>query len=364
MSKIKDPVWKYIIVVTLIIIGLLNLGTIFQGVVSVWNASYTVMMAIGLAYIINILMSHIERALKSLKKGKRVISLLLALLLIVLFLVLLVQLILPSLQNAIEVFTRSVPEAVASMNTFLEDIFKNNPQIAGFFQNIEVPNIEPATIYSWFLGGSKGVSNVLGAVLGIVGNVINWVLILILAIYFLLDKERFFRLYHRLTKLYMKPKHKEILDSCLDTINQTFRSFIGGQFIEACILATLCSVGMLLLRMPYAVMIGIMVGFINIIPMVGAYIGGVVGFLMVLTVSPLQAVIFLVYLVVLQQIESNLIYPKVVGNSVGLPGIYVMISVIVLGSLAGIPGMLLGIPSVASLYKLLRRYITYKEQTA
>ena len=148
------------------------------------------------------------------------------------------------------------------------------------------------------------------------------------------------------------------------SLSKTFHSFIGGQFIEACILATLCSVGMLLLRMPYAVMIGIMVGFINIIPMVGAYIGGVVGFLMVLTVSPVQAVIFLVYLVVLQQIESNLIYPKVVGNSVGLPGIYVMISVIVLGSLAGIPGMLLGIPSVASLYKLLRRYITYKEQTA
>ena len=113
--------------------------------------------------------------------------------------------------------------------------------------------------------------------------------------------------------------------------------------------------------MPYALMIGILVGFINIIPIVGAYVGGAIGVFMVFTVNPMMAIGFLIFLVILQQFESNFIYLRVVGNSVGLPGIYVLASVMVFGTLAGIPGMFLGIPTVASIYKLAKIYIKKKE---
>ena len=122
------------------------------------------------------------------------------------------------------------------------------------------------------------------------------------------------------------------------------------------------SMGMYLLNMPYPLMIGVLVGLINIIPMIGAYIGGAIGMFMVFTVDPMMSLGFLVYLCILQQFESNVIYPRVVGSSVGLPGIYVMMTVVVFGSLAGIPGMFLGIPTVASIYKLAKIHIQNKEK--
>ena len=152
------------------------------------------------------------------------------------------------------------------------------------------------------------------------------------------------------------------LCKCLNIINQTFSAFIGGQCIEATILGTLCTLGMIILRMPYPAMIGTLVGVINIIPMIGAYIGGAIGMFMVFTVSPIMSLWFLLYLCILQQIESNVIYPHVVGNSVGLPGIYVMMTVVIFGSLAGIPGMFLGIPTMASVYKIGVLYLSRKER--
>ena len=166
----------------------------------------------------------------------------------------------------------------------------------------------------------------------------------------------------RLTKLFLSERNCKILNTSLTVIHQSLSSFIGGQCIEAIILGTLCAIGMIVLRLPYALMIGTLVGTINIIPIIGAYVGGAIGVFMVFTVSPSQAIVFLIYLCILQQIESNLIYPRVVGNSVGLPGVYVLGSVMVFGSLAGIPGMFLGIPIVASIYKLTRMYIESQEK--
>ena len=132
--------------------------------------------------------------------------------------------------------------------------------------------------------------------------------------------------------------------------------------MEAAILGSLCALGMTILHMPYPLMIGTLVGVINIIPMIGAYIGGAIGVFMVFTVNPITAIWFLIYLCILQQIESNLIYPRVVGSSVGLPGVYVMMTVIVFGSLAGILGMLFGIPIMASIYRLSKEYVAYAEK--
>jgi predicted PurR-regulated permease PerM len=121
-------------------------------------------------------------------------------------------------------------------------------------------------------------------------------------------------------------------------------------------------IGMFILQMPYALMISIMVGVINMIPMVGAFIGGGIGVFLIFTVSPIKALVFLVFLCIIQQIESNVFFPRIVGNKVGLPGIYVMITIVVGGSLAGVAGMILGVPLVASIYKLAVRYFQKKAQ--
>ena len=137
-------------------------------------------------------------------------------------------------------------------------------------------------------------------------------------------------------------------------INDCFHRYIVGQCTEAVILGVLCMLGMMIIRLPYATMIGALIGFTALIPVAGAYIGAFVGAFMILTVAPVKALIFLVFIVVLQQLEGNLIYPRVVGSSLGLPAIWVLAAVTVGGGVLGVPGMLLGVPLTAAVYRLVR----------
>ena len=140
----------------------------------------------------------------------------------------------------------------------------------------------------------------------------------------------------------------------LNTLNDSFHRFIVGQCTEAVILGGLCMIGMWIFRFPYAVMVGVLIGFSALIPFAGAYIGAGVGAFMILTESPLQALLFLVFIVVLQQLEGNLVYPKVVGSSIGLPGIWVLAAITIGGGLMGVLGMLLAVPLLATVYKLIQ----------
>ena len=161
----------------------------------------------------------------------------------------------------------------------------------------------------------------------------------------------------------MKPAREARLYHVLRTANASFSSFIVGQCTEAVILGVLCILGMLIFRFPYAMMTGTVVGVMALIPIVGAYVGAAVGTFMIFTVDPLQAVFFLIFLIILQQIEGNLIYPKVVGSSIGLPGMWVLAAVLIGGGLGGIAGMLVGVPLAATLYKLLRETVQKREKS-
>ena len=351
----KRNLWIYIFGITIIIIGLIKLDTLISMVSILWNACRVLVFGAMMAFVINLVMAKIEKCLGFMKKGKRATSLLLSLILIFLFVYFLITLVVPSLSEAIGVIVQVLPKYFENAQKFLVDLFENNPQLADSINNLDIDwkNL----IQSGINVLSTGVTNVVTV---IVNSVFNFVLMFIFAIYVLLEKERFVQLYHRLTKLYLSETVKRRMDKCLNIINQTFSAFIGGQCIEATILGTLCTLGMIILRMPYPAMIGTLVGVINIIPMIGAYIGGAIGMFMVFTVSPIMSLWFLLYLCILQQIESNVIYPHVVGNSVGLPGIYVMMTVVIFGSLAGIPGMFLGIPTMASVYKIGVLYLNRK----
>ena len=204
----------------------------------------------------------------------------------------------------------------------------------------------------------NGVGSVLGATVSVVsttvGQVITLFLGLVFSAYLLLSKEKLSSQFQRLMRGYLGEKTTRKILHFVRTLDTSFHSYIVGQCTEALILGSLCILGMLLFRFPYAVMIGTLVGFTALIPIAGAYIGAVVGAFMIFTVSPVKALLFLVFLVVLQQLEGNLIFPRVVGQSIGLPGLWVLAAVTVGGGVAGIPGMLIGVPLTATFYRLIR----------
>lgn len=368
MKTLNNYIIKYIILIACLVLAIIKFDFILDFLLTVLNAFSNIILAAMLAYVINIIMSRIENLLSKVKikwinKYKRVWSLILSLLIIVFVIHSLINLVLPEFFKAIQMLFSALPHYFTQLQNFLKEIFKNLPNLSN---SIGSAQIDWKNVMSNILSfAGSGVTSILDTTFDLVytitGSLFNFLLIAIFAIYLLLDKDRFLRLYHRLSRLYLTEEKQNQLNHALHIIHQSFSSFIGGQCIEAVILSTLCVTGMFILHMPYALMIGILVGFINIIPIVGAYVGGAIGVFMVFTVNPMMAIGFLIFLVILQQFESNFIYPRVVGNSVGLPGIYVLASVMVFGTLAGIPGMFLGIPTVASIYKLAKIYIKKKE---
>jgi Predicted permease len=368
-KQIDKLIFKYILVITGLIILFIKLDTVLAVLTTIIKSFSNIFFAAMLAYVVNIIMSRIEKLLEKTKhptiiKLKRALSLILSLILIFFIFYSLINLVVPEFLKAVSVLTNVLPTYFEQLKDFLTKVFADIPNISNAIENLSIDWQSVISNVLSFAGNGIGsvIDTTFNVVTMVTNSLFNFLLIFIFSIYILVDKERFKRLYYRLTKLYLKESQQKKLNQSLLIIHQSFSSFIGGQCIEATILGSLCALGMMILRMPYALMIGTLVGTINIIPVVGAYIGGAIGVFMVFTVSPKQALVFLIYLCILQQIESQIIYPRVVGNSVGLPGIYVAASVMVFGTLAGIPGMFLGIPIVASVYKLARIYIQNKEK--
>ena len=180
-------------------------------------------------------------------------------------------------------------------------------------------------------------------------------------LYILIDKENLCRQFKKLfVRLLSKKKYEKTLE-IISLSNRTFTNFIKVQFIEACILGILCFMGMLLFSFPYAATISVLVGFTALIPIFGAFIGCVLGAFLIFMVSPVQALFFVGFFLVLQQIEGNFIYPKVVGGKIGLPSIWVLVGVMAGGSVGGVFGMLLGVPILSVVYSLIKEFVNSKK---
>lgn len=312
------------------------------------------------AYIINIPMSFFERHYfpRSKKtaavKSRRPVCMLLSFLSVVAAVLLLLRIIIPELSSCITLLLTSVPAALEKIGASLAEAAWLSEYIQEFFNGID-----------WHQSLSKIVSSILGGLgnagdyaVNIVSKTVstaaNGMIAFIFSVYLLSGKETLGRQLNRLSNRYLKPGWLAKISHVMTIANDSFHRYIVGQCTEAVILGALCTLGMLLFRFPYAAVVGVTVGFTALIPVAGAYIGGIVGFLLILTTSPLQAVLFVVYLVILQQLEGNIIYPKVVGTSLGLPGIWVLAAVIIGGGVSGIGGMLIGVPLSACIYRLIR----------
>ena len=327
---------------------------------TVIGAASPLILGAMIAYVVNILMSFYEsRWFPSSKNAtvigsRRVVCMVLAYLSLLAVVVLIVALIVPQLVSCVQILLSEIPGVMTKAVAFVEslDIVPQDliaPLLAIDWQSKLLSILETLT---------SGVTNVMGAVISTVSSVfsalVTGLLAVIFSIYILLERETLKAQFGKLLRRFLSPKWQGRFCYVLHTVDDCFHRYIVGQCLEAVIIGVLCALGMGLLRLPYATMVGALVGFTALVPVAGAYIGAGVGAFMILTVDPWQAVIFLVFLVILQQLEGNLIYPKVVGSSLGLPGIWVLAAVTVGGGILGIGGMLLGVPLAAAAYRILR----------
>ncbi len=352
----------------LLLVGVQRLDAVFGAVKFLWGIGFPFALGGAIAFILNVPMTALERWLfpeektaksKLKKKLARPLCMILSILLVLGVISLVIFVVVPELGSTVVGLGASVEAFIPRAQEWLEDIFQNNEQIVAWIESLEM-NWEKAveTAWSFFSSGAGSVlSSTMTVAKTIISAVTNFFIGFVFACYVLLQKEKLGEQCRKLLTAVFPGKQVDYILHVCSLSHRTFSSFITGQCMEAVILGAMFFVAMNLLRFPYALLVGVLVAFTALIPIFGAFIGCVVGAFLILMVNPAQALGFIVLFQVLQQIEGNLIYPRVVGNSVGLPAIWVLAAVTVGGNLMGILGMLIFIPIVSVLYALLREWM-------
>lgn len=371
MNKIEIDYKKTLKLVIIAIIAYWILNH-YQIVLSLLSKLLSVLMPfiIGcmIAFVLNVLMIRIEKQLSKvivnpkLKILKRVLSILGSIALVVGVVAIIIILIIPELVSAIKVIALSLPEVIDNLQNWTDSHSIYLPQLENLINQIDVESLGnelskfAKTEFSGVLDSTIDILAV------IVNGIVNFVLGLVFAIYILMSKETLKDQTKRLINAYLPSKVANNIFEVARLSRTTFSNFIIGQTVEAFILGALCTIGMIILGLPYAPMVGSLVGITAFIPIIGAFIGGAIGAFMIFTVDYMQAFIFIIFLVVLQQLEGDLIYPRVVGSTIGLPSIWVLFAVTVGGSLWGITGVLLGVPIVSVIYSLVKIQVKNREK--
>ncbi len=331
-----------------------------------------------MAFVINLPMRFIESRLFEKRmvnerkrsvymKIKRPVSLVLALLVVVLIITLVIVTVIPQFVSTFKVLGNEIPVFMQNTLANLKKLFAENPELQKEIEAIKIPEInwkETLQTIVDFLKNGMGnmVTTTVTVASSIVSGTVNFFISLIFSFYILAQKEKLGNQVQRTIRAYAKPAVYEWIMKVAGLLNQNFSRFITGQCMEAVILGAMFVVSMLILRFPFAVMIGVLIAFTALIPIVGAFIGCVIGTFLIMVDSPAKAIGFVILFLILQQIEGNLIYPHVVGNSVGLPSIWVLASVTIGGSLMGIAGMLIFIPLLSTVYTLLREDVNRRNR--
>lgn len=348
----KDTYKKYILLITYtmaLLFVLINVKDIIGILWSVIKILSPLWIGIALAFTLNVPMSIIEREIFGhTNKKVRVVSLILSILIIVLLVLILFVWVIPDFIDSSTYLLGQVPSMIESLNNFLLNTFKNT-ELAGYIKNFS---------------DSKEIANLLSsAVTGIINNftsilsnfvtfIINLATGIIIAVYFLLEKEHILKTIKEIIDKTFKKKTRKKLDEVFTLSNKSFHDFITYQCLECLILGVLMFIALVIFRFPYALTIAFLTTITAIVPIFGATIACIIGFILIGTVSIKQAIIFLIVFLIIQQIEGNIIYPKVVGKHVGLPPIVTIVAIIIGGKIAGFFGMLICIPLTSILYSL------------
>lgn len=319
----------------------------------------------GIAFVLNVPMHFIEEKLfgqgklknnKTAKKAARPVSFILTLIFVFGIIFLVMFIVIPELTSTLANVGLTIQKEIPKLLGYAEELFKNNKEIVEWIENIEFNwNKIFEGIVGFFTSGAGNVMDSTFAVArSIVSGVTTFVIGFVFACYILLQKEKLHVQVKKIGYAFLPKDWVEMIIAISSMAYKTFSHFLTGQCVEAVILGTMFFISMSIFKMPYALLVGVLIAFTALIPIFGAFIGCVVGAVLIFMVNPMQALIFIIMFLVLQQVEGNLIYPHVVGNSVGLPSIWVLVAVSIGGSLMGIVGMLIFIPMVSVVYSLFR----------
>lgn len=338
--------------------GLQNMDQVAGFLSTVGGLLLPFLLGAAMAFILNVPMRAIETHLpQKLQRAHRGISLVVTLAAVVGVVMVVSLLVLPQLKNTVQTIAARMPAFWAQAQQWANELMIRYPELADWLSEAGNLNLRNVTqqVMDWLKnGGLALVGNTVTAATGIISGFVNFFIALIFAIYLLFQKETLSRQGRMLLFAWMRPEHAEKVLEVVRLANKTFSNFLSGQCLEACILGALFAVGMLLFRMPYVLLVSVLVAVTALIPVFGAFIGCFVGAFLILIQNPMQAVVFVILFLVIQQIEGNLIYPRVVGGSVGLPSVWVLAAVTLGGSMFGVVGMLVMIPLCSVLYSLLR----------
>ncbi len=356
------------ILAALLILALIYSEKVFMGVAFLFGITSPFLVGGAMAFVLNIPMRGFEEKVFGRWKGraaakfKRPLCLVLSIVVLAVILAVVVGTVVPQVVATASEVGKKIPAFTERVVEGLDRLVRDYPELTRRIDELELTEIN----WDSMLGGiidflKNGAGDVLNSTFsvatGIISGIVNMVISFIFALYVLAQKERLEDQGRRILWAYLpETVSAKILEVC-SLLYKNFSSFITGQCLEAVILGTMFVVTMSLFRMPYALMVGVLIAFTALIPIVGGFIGCAVGAFLILIDNPLQALWFVILFLVLQQIEGNLIYPKVVGNSVGLPAIWVLTAVSVGGSLFGISGMLFFIPLTSSCHALLRESV-------
>ena len=352
----------------LLYLGVQNLHIVISTVRVLLGFLFPFIIGFGIAFILNIPMKFIEHHLfgKALKQEKktaqklaRPVSLVLSICFVICIIVIVMLVVVPELGATFVNIAKKIEENIRVFQKWIDNVFGNNPEVVKWAQSLD---IEPGKIIDSVLGVLKnGVNNIVSSTvsitMGLLTTAMNVSIGFVFACYVLLQKEKLLQQIKKAMYAMFPEKPVRYLTHVWNLANRIFSSFITGQCIEAVILGSMFFVSMTILHFPYAMLVGVLISFTALIPLFGGIIGCWVAFFLILMISPVKAVLFLGLFLILQQIEGNLIYPHVVGGSVGLPSIWVLVAVTLGGSLMGIAGMLIFIPTVSVIYTLFREWV-------
>ena len=368
LSKMSIKKIRELIVFTaLLVVALWKFDVVLGVLKTIWDIIFPFVLGGAIAFLTNVPMSFLEKKIfenvkkknKIVRKLKRPISLILTIVLVVGVIALVMFGVIPQLTRTMGTLVTSINDFIPQMQSWIGEFFHNNQEIMNLVDQIE---FDPDQAIKWgisLLGNGAGnmMNTTMSAVGSIVSGVATFFIAFSFACYILFQKEK---LHIQIRKVFFAFLPRQKADTFLKVCSLTYRTFanfLAGQCLEAVILGSMFVVTLSILRMPYAHLIGILIAFTALIPIFGAFIGCAVGSFLIFMVNPQQAILFVIVFLVLQQIEGNLIYPHVVGESVGLPSIWVLAAVTIGGNLMGIVGMLVFIPLLSVLYTIFREFV-------
>lgn len=360
-----------------------NLAAIYGAVATVWNVFGVVITGLAMAFVLNVPLKLFENRVfygmsedrrPYVRKMRRPVSLVCALVVTLGVIVILIAVIMPQLTATVAEVASQLPDYINSVVQWLRDFLSGFGITVDALEDFSVDWEQVFSDLTTYLkegsanvsesaasAGSSVVSTVTDVGGSVISTVMNTFLGLIVAVYVLAQKERIGHFMKRCIDAFLPHRASSAISRIASMASETFSNFVAGQFTDSCILGVLCYICMRIFRFPYPEVISVVIGVTSLVPMVGSFIGEVIGALLILIVSPIKALLFIVMVLAIQQVDGAFIYPRIVGKSVGLPGVAVFCAVIVGGNVAGVLGSLLGVPVCALLYALLREAVDARQ---